>query len=162
MIDWVITTKGLVRRRDRVKDTETIDDFVYGHENSFPDKEAAYQVRDGIIDDTPIAFLENNVPQQEEQNEEPMPRKIRVDIEEFREMCRDKVIKHSDSFWRSWELLKHKDKCETFLKFMSFAYPRSPSEKPLDEEGKQRQLEKKREQTANVIADGIQDEDFEE
>lgn len=162
MMDWVITSKGNVRRRDRVKKTETVDDEVYGHKNSFPDKEAAYVVRDGIIDDEPCAFLDNEPIVEEEPKEEPMPRKVKVDIDQFRDMSRDKVMKHMDDFWASWGKLNHRDKCDTFLKFMAFAYPRSPSEKPLDEEGKQRQLDRKREQTASVIASGIQDEDFEE
>lgn len=158
MRDWVITTTGKVVRRDKVKDSDTIEENVHGHENSFPDKEAAYIVRDAIIDEFPAAFLQSEAPTTVTK----MPRKKTVSQDEFREQMRTELSARMNMFWADWAKLKPKERCMLFYKMMPFGYSQAPTEKPLDADAKQKQLDSKRAQAAERIADGIVDENFED
>ena len=163
---WVITTRGKVVRRDKAKPGDVVEPEVYGHSNSFPDKESAYSARDAIIDELPIAFLENKIAKDDSSPEETkatnsktMPKKSIPTQSEFRNLTRKKIQERIDSFWREWEKLKPKEKCDLYIKMLTYAYSAAPAEKPIDDETAKRIAESKEAATANRIRQGISAKD---
>ena len=187
MSTWVITTKGQVRRIDKLLKNEKYNDTVYGVANHFTDKEAAFTARDNIIDFYPRAFLglqsesannaddnlchgqpehsectrQDNVPEQS-----PRPKnKTKKDItqEEWRNITRTQVMKHYDTFWNEWSKLRPKDKCDLYLKMVQYAFAHAPAEKPLDQDDLQKIEERKLLEKEQAIAAGIpENDDFDE
>lgn len=163
--DWVITITGQIRRRDRLKPNDKVEDFIYKCmdndrdkdqmlKNSFETKEDAYFTRDEIIDYNPTAFLPEQKPSQQ-----PNGKKKDVSIDEFRSLTKQQVIQHLDIFWNDWLKLRPKDKCDVFIKVLSFAFPHAPAEKAPDEDEKQRVIDNKNAITTKLIESGLDDFD---
>ena len=158
--DWVITTKGKVVRRDKVKKSDCVEEQVHGRDNSFPDKEAAYACRDAIIDELPIAFMDTVTPTQDNTD---MPRTKIVTQDDFREMIRKEVIERIGIFWQEWAKLPPKDKCDLYYKMFAYAYSKAPVEKATDADALSRKSDRKKESDAERIHEGLpMDTNFED
>lgn len=161
MSDWVITTKGKVVRRDKVKAKDVVEEQVFGRANGFIDKESAYSVRDAIIEEIPTAFIEQPKPTKKANT---MPRKKNFSQDDFQEMMRDAVMERIDIFWTKWETLPALDQCNLFYKMFAYAFSKAPTAKAMDADtAEARRNERKKEAAADRIREGLPvDTDFEE
>ena len=169
MIDWVITTKGKVVRRDKAKPTDEIPYEIYGHPNTFNTREDAYIGRDGIADKFPAAFLPSGDVEIHSQKETAIlpeknfatSKKAKFTQDEFRNLTRAAVIERYKIFWNEWDKLRPKEKCDLYVKMLSYAFATAPAEKPLDAAAIDKIEKKKEQDISDIISQGIPP-DFEE
>lgn len=172
MNDWIITSLGKIVRRDKAKPTDCIPlnvldsisvkvDDLENIPNSFLTKEEARLCRDNIIEHCPAAFLEGNLPKSITQPKNTVssnPEKYSQ--EEFNRITRQKLIENYDVFWANFQKLKPRDACDVYMKMARYGFSVAPAVKPLDEEAEQRKQAIKQQQTADTIAEGLPDIDF--
>lgn len=172
MNDWIITSLGKIVRRDKAKPTDIIPlnvldsisvkvDDLENIPNSFLTKEEARLCRDNIIEHCPAAFLDGNLPKSVTQPKNTVSFKPeKYSQEEFNRITRQKLIENYDVFWANFQKLKPRDACDVYMKMARYGFSVAPAVKPLDEEAEQRKQAIKQQQTADTIAEGLPDIDF--
>lgn len=150
-------------------------------ENGFYSKEEAEDFRDKLVEAYPSYFLFDSAPnlfpdaapEDEEDPDEPVqldkeakkkePKRRNYSQEEFQRLTRAKAFEYYNVFWTAFTKLKPKDQCDVYMKMIKFGFAPAPTLKPLDEEGAQKQKDKKQKETEDAIHSGIPtDTDFEE
>ena len=186
---WVILGDGRVVRKDKVKKDIVIPDSFPDPDfegerrrNHFSDREEAYVFRDSLTDAFPTSFLDQSMPDAVA----PMPDDKTEDVaddspeslidptfraqrrnfsqEEFQKLTRKKAFQYYDVFWQAFLKLKPKDQCDVYMKMARYGFAQAPNLKPMDEEQRQKQEDRKTAEVADAIRQGLPqlDDDFEE
>lgn len=84
------------------------------------------------------------------------------DSDSMRVEIQRKLIENADKFWKDWEELKPKDRCELYLKMMPYGFAKVPDERPIGEDERQRLILEETTRKATIIGAGLPQKEEEE